>query len=374
MQTSSTLAFRTHLFVWNIPNRLFAPTTLTPTTLSLFEPHHVRYSSIRSQKRKVPRTPPGSEIRYQTCSRLRHDPLNFHYHDHWIRMASTGSPDAKRQKSNKVGLYELIYWPGFPGRGEHVRLALEEGGASYVDAAHPATPFPESASFEERAAPVLARIADDNVGDTHNPPPLAPPILRHGTGVDGDDEDGLVLSQTPAILAYLGPRLGLVPDALDDPDGAYRVQSLALTALDGLSNEVHNCHHPITSGRKFLLSCSTPPTKEPRQLANLRRARLFSLLRRPKGGGHPREQGIRQSPTPQVPCLLRARAQRQSERGRSLALRRQTDIRRSSVVPGEFAHSHLFPSRKWGRTGVRLSRSLTDNYGYMATGRDRIVS
>lgn len=65
--------------------------------------------------------------------------------------------------------------------------------------------------------------------------------MRHGD---------LLLSQTPAILAYLGPRLGLVPDG--DPNGAWRVHALALTALDGLSNEVHNCHHPIASGREFL--------------------------------------------------------------------------------------------------------------------------
>ena len=264
MQISPTLSFRTRSFVSDTPTHLLAPIPLTFNTLFLSEHYCVRHFSSRSQKRKGPKTPPGSDIRYRTCSRLRHDPLNYSYHNRWIRMASTGSPDAKRHKSNKDGPYELIYWPGFPGRGEHVRLALEEGGASYVDSVHPATPFPKDASFEERAPPVLARIADDNVGDAHNPPPWAPPFLRHGTGVDGDDEDGLVLSQTPAILAYLGPRLGLVPDTVDDPDGAYRVQALALTALDGLSNEVHNCHHPITSGRKFLLSCPTgsyPPSQ-----------------------------------------------------------------------------------------------------------------
>ena len=29
--------------------------------------------------------------------------------------------------------YELYYWPGLQGRGEFVRLALEEAGADYVD-------------------------------------------------------------------------------------------------------------------------------------------------------------------------------------------------------------------------------------------------
>ena len=32
-------------------------------------------------------------------------------------------------------IYELYYWPGIQGRGEFVRLALEEGGAEYIDVA-----------------------------------------------------------------------------------------------------------------------------------------------------------------------------------------------------------------------------------------------
>ena len=31
--------------------------------------------------------------------------------------------------------YELYYWPEIQGRGEYVRLALEEAGADYVDVA-----------------------------------------------------------------------------------------------------------------------------------------------------------------------------------------------------------------------------------------------
>ncbi len=29
--------------------------------------------------------------------------------------------------------YELFYWPGIQGRGEYVRLALEDAGADYLD-------------------------------------------------------------------------------------------------------------------------------------------------------------------------------------------------------------------------------------------------
>ena len=32
-------------------------------------------------------------------------------------------------------MYRLYYWPGLPGRGEFVRLVLEQAGAAYVDVA-----------------------------------------------------------------------------------------------------------------------------------------------------------------------------------------------------------------------------------------------
>ncbi|ETS80947.1 hypothetical protein PFICI_08476 [Pestalotiopsis fici W106-1] len=137
--------------------------------------------------------------------------------------------EPKRQKSSKDVPYELIYWPGIPGRGEHVRLVLEEAGATYTDTAH----------IENGVKSVTAQIDDKNVGDNENPPPLAPPILRHGD---------LTISQTPNILLYLGARLNLVPDPEDDADGLYKVNQLALTALDGLSNEPHDCHHPVATG------------------------------------------------------------------------------------------------------------------------------
>ncbi|KAK8092232.1 uncharacterized protein PG998_015064 [Apiospora kogelbergensis] len=140
---------------------------------------------------------------------------------------------AKRQKTAKDGVpYELVYWPGIPGRGEHIRLLLEEAGAAYTDKA--LQPDEEGGG----AKAVLALIDPSHEGDdVGNPPILAPPVLRHGD---------LVLSQTPNILMYLAPRLGLAPSADDDDvDGIYRLNSLVLTALDGLSNEVHDCHHPI---------------------------------------------------------------------------------------------------------------------------------
>ncbi|KAJ4389552.1 hypothetical protein N0V93_007022 [Gnomoniopsis smithogilvyi] len=142
---------------------------------------------------------------------------------------SASTPAAKRQKSSKDVPYHLIYWPEIPGRGEHIRLALEEAGADYTDTAH----------IEDGVKEVLSLIDPSHVGDDTNPPFLAPPMLRHGD---------FLINQTPNILLYLGPKLGLAPKPGDDDEnGLYVINGLALTALDGLSNEVHDCHHPIAS-------------------------------------------------------------------------------------------------------------------------------
>ncbi|KAI0157015.1 glutathione S-transferase protein-like protein [Xylariaceae sp. FL1272] len=105
--------------------------------------------------------------------------------------------------------YEMIYWCGAPGRGEHVRLALED------------------------AKKVEEYIDDAYLGENCNPSHYAPPFFRHGD---------LCMSQTSNILMYLGPKIDLAGSKADD---IYRVNALALTALDGLSNEVHDSHHPI---------------------------------------------------------------------------------------------------------------------------------
>jgi glutathione S-transferase len=120
--------------------------------------------------------------------------------------------------------YELIYYAGVPGRGEHVRLLLEESGAPYTDTA---MSFPADKCREI--------VTETLNGGNGNPPYYAPPLLKHGD---------LLISQTSNILMYLGSKLGLAGSKEND---AFRVNALALTALDGLSNEVHNTHHPIAT-------------------------------------------------------------------------------------------------------------------------------
>jgi len=136
---------------------------------------------------------------------------------------------AKKQRTHPS--YILLYHPGIPGRGEYVRLAFEAAGVPYSDPAN------ESKTGQKE---VYSCCDPKSTGDEDgNPPPFAPPMLKvPGMGKDGKT---LLISQTPNILLYLGPQLGL---AGEDETDKFRVNQLALTGLD-LSNEAHDTHHPV---------------------------------------------------------------------------------------------------------------------------------
>jgi len=120
--------------------------------------------------------------------------------------------------------YELYYWPGIQGRGEFVRLALEEAGADYVDIAL----VPEE---EGGGVPALERFL---AGDDVERPPFAPPFLKVGRRLIG---------QTSNILLFLGGRLGLAPR---DETGRLWTHQLQLTVADFVA-EIHDTHHPIAA-------------------------------------------------------------------------------------------------------------------------------
>ena len=120
--------------------------------------------------------------------------------------------------------YELYYWPILPGRGEFVRLVLEEAAVPYVDVAR--LPEEEGGGFK----PLLEFMQGLRPGQ----PAFAPPILVHGD---------LVLAQSAAICAYLGERHGLTPA---DPGKRMQALQLQLTIAD-ISDEAHNTHHPINA-------------------------------------------------------------------------------------------------------------------------------
>ena len=116
--------------------------------------------------------------------------------------------------------YELYYWPEIQGRGEYVRLALEEAGAPYVDVAR-------RGNGEDQMIDLMSR-------GRMATPPFAPPFLRAGK---------LWIAQTANILLYLGPRLGLAPR---EEAAALWLHQLQLTISD-LVVEIHDTHHPVTT-------------------------------------------------------------------------------------------------------------------------------
>lgn len=141
--------------------------------------------------------------------------------------------------------YELFYWPEIQGRGEFIRLALEDAGAAYADVAR-----------QPKGMPLMMRLLESHrLGRA----PFAPPYLRAGKQVIG---------QTANILVFLGPRLGLVPRREAD---RLWVHQLQLTIADWLA-EVHDTHHPIGAGLYY----------EAQKAEAKRRAADFMTARLPK--------------------------------------------------------------------------------------------
>src|SRR5437588_12487647 len=100
--------------------------------------------------------------------------------------------------------YQLYYWPGIQGRGEYVRLALEDAGADYVDVAR-----------SERGMAAMMRMMEGDSGR----PPFAPPFLKARK---------LVIGQTANILLYLRSRHRLGPTG---GTGLLRVHPSPLTIV-----------------------------------------------------------------------------------------------------------------------------------------------
>ncbi len=115
--------------------------------------------------------------------------------------------------------YELYYWAEIQGRGEYVRLALEEAGADYVDVAR--KPGGEAKMMK--------------LMESGTTPSFAPPYLKAGK---------LVIGQTANILLYLGEKHGLAPKT---EAGRLWTHQLQLTISDFVV-EVHDTHHPVGSG------------------------------------------------------------------------------------------------------------------------------
>src|SRR6185369_16079017 len=132
------------------------------------------------------------------------------------RTAATASEPARGVRYDRAMKYELFYWPEIQGRGEFVRLVLDDADCDYVDVAR-------EPGGEARLEAVLGGEHDGIV-------PFAPPVLYAGT---------LVIAQTVAITRFLGERHGLAPS---DEAGKLGALTLALTIAD-LVAEAHDTHH-----------------------------------------------------------------------------------------------------------------------------------
>ena len=162
-------------------------------------------------------------------------------------------------------MYELFYWDGLQGRGEFVRLALEESGAEYTDIVR-----------EPHGMPAMMSLLQS---ETEPHPPFAPPILR-----DGD----VLIFHVANILMYLGPKLGLAPR---DDRGRFWANGLQLTITD-LVAEAHDTHHPVASGDYY----------EDQKDAALARSADFLTKRLPKFFGY-YERVLRQNPHGNAHCV-----------------------------------------------------------------------
>lgn len=145
--------------------------------------------------------------------------------------------------------YTLYYWPGIQGRGEFVRLALEEAQAEYVDSA-----------LEEDGIDAMNHFLQSEEVPR---PPFAPPFLEAGK---------LLIGQTANILMFLGPRHGLAPR---DMAGRLWVHQLQLTMTDFVA-EIHDTHHPLGSSLYY----------EQQKAEAKRRTKEFLGIRLPKYLGY----------------------------------------------------------------------------------------
>jgi glutathione S-transferase len=146
--------------------------------------------------------------------------------------------------------YELYYWPSIQGRGEFIRLALEEAGADYVDVARQG----------KRGMAAMMKLME---GKRVARPPYAPPFLKAGK---------LIIAQTAEILFYLGPPLRLAPR---DEAGQLWAHQLQLTISD-LVVRIHDTHHPVSGWLYY----------EEQRPAALRRTKDFWRYQVPKMLGY----------------------------------------------------------------------------------------
>lgn len=123
---------------------------------------------------------------------------------------------------------QFCYHAGIPGRGEYVRIVLEDAGIPYVDVAY--AKGDGGASVRNGCSAFAPEPESLTVAR-----PFAPPYIVL--------EDGTALFQTTSLIMYVGELAGLVPP---DAIGRAKVNQMLLTIAD-VTNECHDTHHPVGS-------------------------------------------------------------------------------------------------------------------------------
>ena len=118
--------------------------------------------------------------------------------------------------------YELYYWPSNQGRGEFVRLALEDAAAEYIDVGR-------LSEAEGGGVPAILKLMNAPEIKT---PPFAPPFFKAGE---------LIIGQTANILMFIGAHHQLAPA---DEAGRLWTHQLQLSVTDFV-REIHDTHHPL---------------------------------------------------------------------------------------------------------------------------------
>ncbi len=121
--------------------------------------------------------------------------------------------------------YQLYYWPGLQGRGEFVRLTLEEAQAPYDDVAR---------RGKAGLTAMMRLLQSAGAADQ----PFAPPFLKAGT---------TIIPHVANILMFLGAELGLAPK----PERARHVLNGFQLTITDMVTEIHDSHHPIAAGQYY---------------------------------------------------------------------------------------------------------------------------
>lgn len=196
--------------------------------------------------------------------------------------------------------YTLFYWPGIPGRGEFARLCFEAAAVAYNDVNDVpklqkllSTKKVDGIAAPHFAVPILGvRVPLESESTAKKPKTSDAADVKH-------DAKWHYISQTPAQLHFLAPRLGLLGDAdkltgLEREVAVAQIHQLCATALD-LNNETHDTHHPISVSSTY----EEQKEEAKKRAADFRANRLpkflnlFEVALKDDGAGVDRKEGGR---------------------------------------------------------------------------------